>query len=126
MFNGPKTFENHHGGVVLVGDYLYGGSGQNRGVPTCLEFMTGKVAWKAKAPGRGSAAVLYADGQLYFRYQSQGLVALIEANPKAFKLNGMFKPPVHHGPAWPHPVINDGKLYLRDRTTLWCYDVRRH
>ncbi len=46
LFLGPKDFENHHGGVVLVGDHVYGGDGQNKGVPVCLEFETGKVCWK--------------------------------------------------------------------------------
>ena len=70
----PKEFENHHGGVVLVGDYLYGGDGQNDGTPVCLEFLTGKIMWKAEkwkreARAQRSAAVLYADGDLYFRYE---------------------------------------------------------
>ena len=26
--------------------------------------------------------------------------------------------------AWPHPVIANGKLYLRDQDVLLCYDVK--
>jgi len=123
-FLGPAEFENHHGGVVLLGDHIYGGSGQANGVPVCLELETGKIAWKAEAPGRRSAAIVYADGHLYFRYEG-GLVALIEATPEEFRLKGTFKPPVKKGPGWPHPVIHDGKLYLRDHDTLLCYKGRR-
>ena len=123
-FLGPKDFENHHGGVALVGDYLYGGDGQVNGIPVCLEFQTGKIAWKVEPPGRRSAAVLYADGHLYFRYED-GLVALIEATPEEFRLKGTFQTPVKKGPGWPHPVIHDGKLYLRDNDALMCYDLRR-
>ena len=122
-FLGPDEFENHHGGVVLVGDHLYGGSGQNRGTPVCLEFSTGEIAWKPAAPGRGSAAVLYADGHLIFRYEN-GVVALVEATPDQFRLKGTFKTAVKTGPSWPHPVIHRGKLYLRDNNVLMCYDVR--
>lgn len=122
-FLGPKVFENHHGGVVLAGDYLYGGSGRNRGIPVCLEFLTGRVAWHKEPLGSGSAAVLYADEHLIFRYEN-GLVALIEANPNEFKVKGTFRTAVKNGPSWPHPVIHDGKLYLRDHNTLMCYDVR--
>ena len=118
----PKEFENHHGGVVLVGDYIYGGDGQNNGTPICLEFMTGKIAWKPKAPGQGSAAVLYADGNLYFRYQN-GLVALVEATPEAFRLKGTFRTAVKLGESWPHLVIHQRKLYVRDQDVLMCYDV---
>ncbi len=122
-FNGPSEFENHHGGVVLVGDHLYGGDGQNKGTPVCLEFATGKVVWKERAPGERSAAVLYADGNLIFRYE-RGPVVLIEATPKGFHVKGQFTPAVSEGPAWPHPVIHDGKLYLRAHNTLMCYDVK--
>lgn len=123
-FLGPKEFENHHGGVVLVGDYVYGGDGQNKGTPVCLEFKTGKICWKPEAPGKGSAAVLYADGHLIFRYQDEGLVAVIEANPDQYRLKTTFKAPTAGGPAWPHPVIHDGKLYLRHNNLLACYDLR--
>lgn len=123
-FLGPKDFENHHGGVVLVGDHVYGGDGQNKGVPVCLEFETGKVCWKPEAPGKGSAAVLYADGHLIFRYQDGGLIALIEAKPDEYHLKSTFKPLKGSGPAWAHPVIHDGKLYLRHNDLLACYDLR--
>ncbi len=123
-FLGPDKFENHHGGVVLVGDHVYGGDGQNNGTPVCLEFKTGKICWKPESPGQRSAAVLYADGHLIFRYENDGLVALIEANPETYRLKGTLKTPYGSGPAWAHPVIHQGKLYLRDRDVLMCYDVR--
>jgi outer membrane protein assembly factor BamB len=123
-FLGTNQFENHHGGVVLVDDHIYGGSGQVNGIPVCLEFATGKIAWKADPPGRRSAAVLYADGRLYFRYED-GLVALVEATPEEFRVKGTFHTAVKNGASWPHPVIHDGKLYLRDQGTLMCYDVSR-
>jgi len=118
-----RDFENHHGGVVLVGDCLYGGSGRNSGIPVCLEFLTGKIRWKQQPPGKRSAAVLYADGNLVFRYED-GLVVLVEATPEEFRVKGKFKPAVVDGPAWPYPVIHDGKLYLRAHDVLMCYDVR--
>ncbi len=118
-----RTFQNHHGGVVCVGDYIYGGHGQNAGDPTCLELRTGKIAWQARAPGRGSAAVLSADGMLYFRYDN-GVVALIPADPSGCRVVSTFQEPPIPGPAWPHPVIADGRLYLRRNETVLCYDVR--
>lgn len=120
---GAREFQNHHGGVVLAGGYLYGGDGQNKGTPTCLDFMTGKIAWKPRALAGGSAAVLYADGNVIFRYDS-GLVVLAEATPTAMKVKGKFTPVAGEGPAWPHPVIYDGRLYLRHGDILACYDVR--
>jgi len=118
-----RTLQNHHGGLVCVGNYIYGGHGQNAGAPTCVELATGKVQWQASAPGRGSAAVLAADGRLYFRYEN-GVMALIEANPTQYRLISTFEPPPMAGTAWAHPVISDGRLYLRHNDVLLCYDVR--
>jgi len=121
-FLGPRTFENHHGGVVLVGDHIYAGHGTSKGAPICIELATGKVAWKAKAPQRGSAAVLYADGHIVYRYD-RGLVALVEASSDAFRLKAKFQPLMGKGPAWAHPVIHNRRLYLRHGDLLLCYDL---
>jgi outer membrane protein assembly factor BamB len=128
-FVGDSVFQNHHGGVVHLDKYIYGGHGQNQGEPVCLEMSTGKVVWRQRpSPGGGSAAVLYADGRLIFRYE-KGEVCLLEATPEAFRLKGKFTPPKERGmsgPAWAHPVIVDGRLYLRHNDVLLCYDVKKH
>lgn len=119
-------FQNHHGGFVKVGDYIYGGHNHNKGEPTCIEMKTGKIMWHAEEPGKGSGCVLYADGHLYFRYEN-GLVALVEATPERYNLISTFTPPERPGAtgtAWPYPVISDGKLYLRHTDVLFCYDVK--
>jgi outer membrane protein assembly factor BamB len=119
-----KTFENHHGGMVLVGDYIYCGHKHNNGFPTCLEMKTGKVMWGgARGPGSGSASVTYYDGHLVFRYQS-GEVALIEATPEAMHLKGVFKADFVQSPSWAHPVVAGGCLYLREQDKLMCYDLK--
>jgi outer membrane protein assembly factor BamB len=122
----PKTLQNHHGGLVLVGEHLYGGHGHNKGFPICLELASGRVAWggEQRNAGTGSAAVAYADGRLYFRYQN-GVVMLIEATPEGYREKGTFTIPGVSKPSWPHPVISGGRLYLREQDTLYVYDVRR-
>jgi outer membrane protein assembly factor BamB len=124
-FLDPKTFQNHHGGFVLVGDYIYGGHGHNKGFPICLELATGKVVWggDTRNAGTGSAAVVYADGNLYFRYQN-GLVVLIEATPSGYVEKGSFSIPDVANPSWPHPVVVGGRLYLREQDSLYVYDVK--
>ncbi len=118
-------FQNHHGGMVLLDGFIYCGHGHNNGFPMCLNMKTGKKTWNAgRGPGSGSAAVVYADGHLYFRYEN-AVMALIEANPKAYKLKGQFKLASNHAQSWPHPVIHEGKLYLRDQGTLLCYDIKK-
>ena len=119
-----KDLQNHHGGMILLGDYVYMGEGHNNGFPVCFDFKTGKPTWKpGRGPGRESAAVAYADGHLYFRYQD-ATMALIEANPKGYKLKGSFKIGVHNRESWSHPVIADGMLYLRDQDDLLVYRIR--
>jgi len=120
-----KDFQNHHGGMILLGDYLYAGHGHNAGAPTCLELKTGKTVWRHnRGPGTGSAAVAYADGNLYFRFQD-GVMALIGATPAEYQEKGTFKIPNVEQPSWSHPVILGGKLYLREQDALYCYDVKR-
>ena len=122
----PRTFQNHHGGMVLVGDYVYAGHGHNKGFPIAIELLTGKVAWGGdiRNAGTGSAAVAYADGELYFRYQN-GTLILVEATPAGYKEKGSLTIPGVDGPSWPHPVVTGGRLYLREQDALLAYDVRR-
>ena len=120
------TFQNHHGCIVKAGDYIYGGHGQNRGEPTCIDMRTGKVMWQEDQPGDGSAGVLYADDHIYFRYENN-LLVLVEANSEKFVIKSTFTPPKRPGAtgqAWAHPVILDGKLYLRYADVLMVFDVK--
>ena len=120
-----NELRNHHGGMVLVGDHLYGGHGQNQGFPFCVNFETGENHWPRKrGPGEGSAAVVYADGRLYFRYEN-GVMALLDANPKECKVISTFQIPEGSKPSWAHPVIAGERLYLRDKDRLLCYDLRQ-
>ena len=71
----------------------------------------------------GSAAVAYADGHLYFRYQN-GVMKLIEASPEGYRETGSFTIPGVRKPSWSHPVIHGGKLYLREQDKLLVCDLR--
>ena len=119
-----NTFQNHHGGLVLVDGHVYTGHGHNKGLPLSLEMATGKIAWgPVRTDGKSSAAIAYADGRLYLRYQN-GLMILAEATPKEFRQKGSFMIPDVQAESWPHPAIADGKLYLREQDHLYCYDLR--
>lgn len=116
---------NKHGGVVLVGDYVYGDS-DDAGIPFCAELMTGEVKWAKRGSGRGSACVAAADGHLYFQFQD-GMVALVKASPEEYLEVSHFKAPGSgERPSWSHPVIVDGRLYLREQDTILCYDLRQN
>ena len=114
---------NKHGGVVLVGDYLYGDS-DDAGIPFCADFQTGEVKWQKRGSGKGSASVAAADDCLYIRY-SDGLIALAKVGPKEYEEVSTFSVPGSgERPSWSHPVITDGKLYLREQDAILCYDIR--
>ncbi len=83
------------------------------------------MAWggNIRNAGQGSAAVAYADGHLYFRYQN-GVMMLIEATPQGYREKGEFAIPGVERPSWSHPVVINGRLYLRDQDILFCYDVK--
>ena len=124
-FLGGNVFQNHHGGFVLIDGVIYGGHGQSNGLPVALDLMTGRMLWdRVRGPGTGSAAVTAADGRLYFRYQD-GVMALIAADPKEYRLISSFQIPKSGHPSWPHPVIADGKLYLREQDALHVYSIKR-
>jgi outer membrane protein assembly factor BamB len=124
-FISPGQFQNHHGGVVLLGGYLYGGHGRSNGVPVCIELSTGKLMWpRARGAGSGSAAVTAADGHIYFRYQD-GTMALVEASPAEYKETGRFTIPDVHAFSWSHPVITGGRLYLREQDALHVYNIKK-
>lgn len=115
---------NKHGGVILVGDHLYGDSG-DQGTPFCAELMTGKIVWKERGPGKKSASVTAADGHLYIRW-ADGTIALAKASPDGLAITGSFKiPGSGDRPSWPHSVIVGGRLYLREGDTILCYNVAK-
>jgi outer membrane protein assembly factor BamB len=113
-----RDMQNHHGGVVLHNGYLYGYS---NAILTCMEFTTGRVAWKERSVGKGSLSI--ADGHLFLL--SEGNVAgLAEATPGSYNEKGRFSIPDQGWPSWAHPVVCGGELYLRNQAWLACYAVK--
>jgi outer membrane protein assembly factor BamB len=124
-----KTALSSIGGEVRVGDWLYGSDA--KGDLVCMDFKTGEVKWRD--PSVGQASVCCVDGTLYVRgHGGNGFgksgpseVALVEATPDGYREKGRFEQPDHGAkPAWPHPVVANGRLYLRDQDVLLCYDVK--
>ncbi|HWH71060.1 MAG TPA: malectin domain-containing carbohydrate-binding protein, partial [Candidatus Sulfotelmatobacter sp.] len=123
-----RKMQNHHGGMVLLDGCLYGANGGNEGgFLICLDFKTGNVLWDGRDDAQRRApkgSVALADGRLYYRTE-KGTLLLIEPNAKEYLERGRFEQPDRSKlPAWAHPVIANGKLYVRDQDVLFCYDVK--
>ncbi len=120
-----RELTNKHGGLVVVDGRVYGDH-DDSGHPFCADVRTGKVLWRkgAAGAGEGSASVVYANGRLYFRYQN-GAVSLVRPSARGYEEISSFMIPHPEGPSWAHPVVIDGRLYLRQARTVYCYDVRK-
>jgi outer membrane protein assembly factor BamB len=115
--------QNHHGGMIVVDGCLYGANGGNAGgMLSCLDFQTGEVLWRDRKAPKGS--MVLADGRLYYRTE-EGTLLLIEPNQEQYVEHGRFDQPDRtESPAWTHPIIANGRLYVRDQDLLLCYDVK--
>jgi outer membrane protein assembly factor BamB len=121
-----KRMQNHHGGMVVVDGALYGANGGNGGGNLiCLDFATGEVLWDERGKSRAAkGAIALADGRIYYRLED-GTMLLLEPNKTEYTERGRFKQPDRtRSPAWAHPVIANGKLYVRDQDLLLCYDIQ--
>lgn len=126
-----KNMVNHHGGVVLVDGHVYGYSDGKGWV--CQDFKSGDLVWQERSKlGKGSP--MYADGRLCCYAEQKGVVALLEATTAGYRERGRFtipqesqlERPQRHpdNNFWTHPVVANGRLYLRDQELIFCYDVK--
>ncbi len=123
-----RQMENHHGGVIFHDGALFGSNGGNGGgYLACLDFKTGEVLWNERDSDKRrvrKGSVAFADGRIYYRTE-EGVLILIEPSRKEYLERGRFEQPERTSlPAWAHPVVANGKLYIRDQDTLFCYDVK--
>jgi outer membrane protein assembly factor BamB len=114
-----RDMRNHHASSVLVGDHLYGFSDA---ILVAMKFDSGQVAWRDRSVGKGS--VVFADDRLYL-YSEQGVVGLAEANPAGYREHGRFQVNAGSLPTWSHPIVANGKLFIREQDNIYAYDVRQ-
>ncbi|MFL5328193.1 MAG: PQQ-binding-like beta-propeller repeat protein [Gemmataceae bacterium] len=128
-----RKIENHHGGVICVGDHLYfsnGNANQKSKLQfVCQDIKTGEIVWKEDKTLEPSA-VSYADGSLYCYGQATGACVKVKPSPEKFIEEARFTIPktsekaAAQGGVWTHPVIAAGKLFLRDQDLLFCFDLK--
>ncbi len=118
-----KELDNHHGGVVLLDGYLYGASTIRNGKKwLCLDWQTGRKMYADTGVGKGS--LTYADGMLY-TLSIDRVMGLVRPTSKSFELVSSFEiPEGGKGKSWAHPVVCNGRLYIRHGDFLYAYSVR--
>ena len=116
------TLDSQMGAAVLVAGYIYGSGHQNRGWH-CLDWKTGKVRYTAREIGN-KGAIIFSDGMLY-GYSERGDVALVKPNPQKFEVLSSFQIKKGSGEHWAHPVIKDGRLYIRHGDALMVYHIAK-
>jgi len=119
-----RNFDPQLGGVVLLGNNLYGNNHMSKPVDTwvCVDWNSGKTLWTSKWFSKGS--VISADGMLYLYEERSGHVALVKPDPAKLDIVSEFQITKGEGPFWAHPVISKGKLYIRHGDVLMAYLIK--
>lgn len=119
-----RSFDPQMGGVILLGDNLFGNNHMSKPVDTwvCVDWNTGKTLWAEKWYSKGS--IISADGMLYLYEEKSGHVALVKPDPTKLNIVSEFQIKKGEGPFWAHPVISKGKLYIRHGEMLMVYQIK--
>ncbi|MBE3069533.1 MAG: PQQ-like beta-propeller repeat protein [Planctomycetes bacterium] len=111
-----------HGQAVRVDGYVYAASHQKaNGRWSCVDLKTGRLAWEDAGIGK-SGSVIFAGGMLY-GYSEDGVVGLMRPSPEKCQVVSTFKVTEGEGSHWAHPVVANGRLYIRHGEALMCFDV---
>jgi outer membrane protein assembly factor BamB len=110
------------GGAVLIEGTLFAAGYKKSKWWFAVDWQTGQTNYELKDFTTGAA--VYADGRLYC-LDEQGTVGLLKPGTDGLEITGRFRLLTDRvRDAWAHPVLHDGRLYLRYHDTLWCYDVK--
>ncbi|MEL6108560.1 MAG: PQQ-binding-like beta-propeller repeat protein [Planctomycetota bacterium] len=126
-----KSMENHHGGVVLVDDTIYGFTKSSGGNWMAQDLTTGKTLWQERVRPNRSGSICYADGRLYCYNDKDGTVILVEPSRAGWMAKGKLTLPAQteiprgSGAIWTHPVVAAGKLIIRDQDLMYAFDIAR-
>ena len=110
------------GGAVLMNNKIFAGSETKKGW-VCVDWNSGNELYMTDTIPFGS--VIAAEGLLYC-FSNTGDFGLFNPTETEFQLKGKFNTPEgNKREHWAHPVIYNGRLYVRYGKTLWVYDIKK-
>ena len=132
IYTGNRDIVSQHGGVVLVNGYVYGYSDPPSNSWVCQNMKTGEIVWNqsVRDAGIGKGSVFGIGDRLLCFDMATGILAVTAASPDGWKEFGRIQIPertnisTQDNLLWTHPVVANGKLYLRDHDLLFCFDLK--
>ncbi|MBP5171129.1 MAG: PQQ-like beta-propeller repeat protein [Bacteroidales bacterium] len=120
------VMDTHHGGYVLVGNYIYGSNwiNNNAGNWCCIDWNTGETKYETAWEGKGKGSIITADNKLICFDERRGTVGLVKANPEKFEVVSEFRIEKGSGPCWAHPTISNGILYIRHGEAFYAFKIK--
>ncbi|MBN2632078.1 MAG: PQQ-like beta-propeller repeat protein [Bacteroidales bacterium] len=114
----------HVGGLVLLGNHIFSTTHDNNSMGRwiCVDWNTGKTNWINPWYNKGS--VISAGGMLYIYEEKTGHVGLMKADPSKMDVVNEFRITKGTGPYWAHPVIDNGRLFIRHGGYLAVYSIK--
>ncbi|HOX37525.1 MAG TPA: PQQ-binding-like beta-propeller repeat protein [Candidatus Brocadiia bacterium] len=114
--------DSAQGCVISANGRIYGAFYPEHKGWAAVDAKTGEVLFQNTELIKGS--FILADARMYALCED-GLMTLLEPAEKTFVTHGSFRLIKDKTrDVWAHPVILNGRLYLRYHDTLYCYDVR--
>ena len=129
IYTNNKNMVNHHGGVVLLNGYIYGYSEPSGWA--CQNLKSGEQVWSQRIKESGKGAVLVVNDRMLLFDERTGTLTVAAASPEGWKEFGRMEIPERtqmltmDNMIWAHPVVANGKLYLRDHDLLFCFDLKK-
>jgi len=114
-----KNMHAHFSSPIGIGNLIYGTSDPGRMV--CINPEDGTVRWRQQGFEKGGLMAI--DGVFLVLDGSNGQLAMVEINPDAYKELGRFTP-LGGNFSWAAPVVANGKLLIRNKTALACFDLK--
>lgn len=109
----------HFGSAVLIGDYVYGSTGNSRAFLSAINVKTGEIAWREGA-GLTKSSVIHADGKLII-VDEDGKLALATVSPEGIKVQSAFD--LFNARSWSAPTLVGHTLFVRDLKQIVALDL---